>query len=194
MSVFLELAVFGCTTTFSPGPNNILLLSCTSKYGLRRCLPLLFGIWSGLLAILLLCGFGCAWLGEVVPQIVPLAKYVGAAYILYLAYKMLFKTIGSAQAEDQPLTYANGFLLQFLNVKIMMLGITSYSSFLLPLGFHVGRVLLYALVMTLCAGTGNLIWATAGSLLFPFYKRYNKLINTVMTVLLVWCAWKILSL
>ena len=194
MSVFLELAVFGCTTTFSPGPNNILLLSCTSKYGLRRCLPLLFGIWSGLLAILLLCGFGCAWLGEVVPQIVPLAKYVGAAYILYLAYKMLFKTIGSAQAKDQPLTYANGFLLQFLNVKIMMLGITSYSSFLLPLGFHVGRILLYALVMTLCAGTGNLIWATAGSLLFPFYKRYNKLINTVMTVLLVWCAWKILSL
>ena len=194
MSVFLELIVFGCTTTFSPGPNNILLLSCTSKYGLRRCMPLVFGIWTGLLSILLICGFGCAWLGELVPQIVPVAKYIGAAYILYLAYKMLFKKVGSADAEDKPLTYVNGFLLQFLNVKIMMLGITSYSSFIMPLGFHVPYILLYAVIMAACAGTGNIIWATLGSLLFPFYKKYNKVINVVMTLLLLWCAWKIISI
>ena len=47
--------------------------------------------------------------------------------------------------------------------------------------------------MTLCAGTGNLIWATLGSLLFPLYKKYAKAINAVMALLLVWCAWKIVK-
>ena len=99
-AVFLELAAYACATTFSPGPNNILLLSCTSKFGFRKCLPLIFGIWTGLLSVMLICGFGCAWLGELVPQVVPYAKYVGAAYILYLAYRTLLRKTGSADGDS----------------------------------------------------------------------------------------------
>ena len=72
-AVYLDLAAYACATTFSPGPNNILLLSSTSRFGFRRCLPLIFGIWGGLVTIMLLCGFCCAWLGELVPQIGPAA-------------------------------------------------------------------------------------------------------------------------
>ena len=72
----------------------------------------------GGITVMLLCGFGCAWLGELVPQIVPVAKYVGAAYILYLAYRTLMRSPG-AKKEDgpsgKPLSYVNGFLLQFLH-------------------------------------------------------------------------------
>ena len=45
-AVCLELVVSACATTFSPGPNNILLLSSTSTHGFRKCLPLLCGGWS----------------------------------------------------------------------------------------------------------------------------------------------------
>lgn len=194
-AVYLELVISACATTFSPGPNNILLLSSTSTHGFRKCLPLLCGIWTGLLTIMLVCGFGCAVLGELVPQIVPVAKYVGAAYILYLAYRTLLRKAGSAEGgESKPLTYVNGFLLQFLNVKIMMLGISFYSSFVMPYGFHVPSVLAFAVIMAACAGTGNVIWATLGAMLFPIYKRYNKVINVIMALLLVWCAWKIVSI
>ena len=143
---------------------------------------------------MLICGFGCAGLGELVPQIVPVAKYVGAAYILYLAYKMLFKKVTDTQTQDQPLSYGNGFLLQFLNVKILMLGIAAYSGYILPGGFRFSAVLAFAVIMAACAGTGNLIWATVGSLLFPIYSRFNKPINLVMALLLVWCAWKIVNI
>lgn len=195
LAVYLELAVSACATTFSPGPNNILLLSSASTHGFRKCLPLLFGIWTGLLTIMLVCGFGCAALGGLVPQIVPVAKYVGAAYILYLAYRTLLRKAGSAgEGASKPLTYANGFLLQFLNVKIMMLGISFYSSFIMPHGFRVSAVLAFAAIMAVCAGTGNVIWATLGAMLFPIYQRYNKVINVIMALLLVWCAWKIVSI
>lgn len=49
------------------------------------------------------------------------------------------------------------------------------------------------LAVSACAGTGNLIWATLGSLLFLLYKKYAQVINTVMALLLVWCAWKIVK-
>ena len=193
-AVFWELALSACATTFTPGPNNILLLSSTSTFGFRKCRPLIFGIWTGLLTVMLICGFGCAVLGELSPQIVPVAKYVGAAYVLYLAYKTFTRKTGDGTADtSKPLTYVNGFLLQFLNIKIMMLGIAFYSSFILPYGFHVGHVLAFAAIMAACAGTGNLIWATLGTILFPLYKKYAKVINAVMALLLVWCAWKIVK-
>ena len=193
-SVLMELAVSACATTFTPGPNNILLLSSTSTFGFRRCRPLLLGIWVGLITVMLICGFGCAALGELVPQIVPVAKYVGAAYVLYLAYKTFIRKTGSGTADaSQPLTCGNGFLLQFLNIKILMLGIAFYSGYILPYGFHPGHIAAFAVIMTLCAGTGNLIWATLGSLLFPLYSKYARAINTVMALLLVWCAWKIVK-
>ena len=193
-AVFLELALSACATTFTPGPNNILLLSSTSTFGFRRCRPLIFGIWTGLLTVMLICGFGCAALGGLLPQVVPVAKYVGAAYVLYLAYKTLTRSAGSGSTEAKPLTYVNGFLLQFLNIKILMLGVAFYSGYILPHGFHVGYVLVFAAIMTLCAGTGNLIWATLGSALFPLYKRYCRIVNAVMAALLVWCAWKIVAI
>ena len=39
----------------------------------------------------------------------------------------------------------------------------------------------------------NLIWATLGALLYPLYSRYYKFVNAVMALLLLWCAWKIIS-
>ena len=103
---------------------------------------------------MLICGFGCAALGELVPQIVPVAKYIGAAYVLYLAYKTLIRKTGSGTADaSRPLTCGNGFLLQFLNVKILMLGVAFYSGYILPYGFHPGHIAAFAVIMTLCAGT-----------------------------------------
>lgn len=61
-----------------------------------------------------------------------------------------------------------------------MLGIAFYSGYILPYGFHPGHIAAFAVIMMLCAGTGNLIWATLGSLLFPLYKKYAKAINVVM--------------
>ena len=96
----------------------------------------------------------------------PWPEYVGAAYILYLAYRTLMRSPG-AKKEDgpsgKPLSYVNGFLLQFLNVHILMLGIAAYSGYILPHGYTVPAVLCFSVIMAACAATGNLIWATLGA-------------------------------
>lgn len=97
-----------------------------------------------------------------------------------------------AKKEDgpsgKPLSYVNGFLLQFLNVHILMLGIAAYSGYILPHGYTVPAVLCFSVIMAACAATGNLIWATLGALLYPLYSRYYKFVNAVMALLLLWCC------
>lgn len=221
LSVFFALVAYACATTFSPGPNNVLLLSSTGQYGFKKCLPLMRGIWTGLITVMLICGFGCKLLGDLIPSIERYARFVGAAYILWLGYKTLTRHAApdptaasddpgntatttpvtpdphgipahSREHKKKPLSFVNGFLLQFLNVKILMLGIAAYCSFVLPYGTGIPATLIFAITMAACAATGNLIWATVGSLLFPIYNKHYRIFNVIMALLLFWCVYKIL--
>lgn len=200
LSVFFSLVAYACATTFSPGPNNVLLLSSTGQYGFKKCLPLMRGIWTGLITVMLICGFGCKLLGDLIPSIERYARFAGAAYILWLGYKTLTRRSApdpgaSSEAsadKKKPLNFVNGFLLQFLNVKILMLGIAAYCSFVLPHGTTIPATLIFAVTIAACAATGNLIWATVGSLLFPVYSKHYRIFNGIMALLLFWCVYKIL--
>ena len=193
LSLFFSLVAYACATTFSPGPNNVLLLSSTGQYGFKKCLPLMRGIWTGLITVMLICGFGCSLLGELIPIIEKYARFVGATYICYLGYKTLTRPMSSGDnAKSTPLTFVNGFLLQFLNVKILMLGIAAYCSFILPTDSSALPSLIFSITMAVCAACGNLIWATVGSLLLPIYQKHYRIFNIVMALLLFWCVYKVL--
>lgn len=156
------------------------------------------GIWTGLITVMLICGFGCAILGELIPTIEKYARFVGAAYILWLGCRTLTGQQVSLQngekKEQKSLTFVNGFLLQFLNVKILMLGIAAYCSFVLPYATSFFATLIFAVTMAGCAACGNLVWATAGSLLFPVYHKHYRIFHVIMALLLFWCVYKILFL
>ena len=192
LSVYLSFIAYACAATFLPGPNNVLLLSAAGQFGFKKCLPLLLGIWTGLVTVMLLAGTFCTVLESFIPAIAPVFKFVGAAYILYLAWQTFRRKPSSTEdVELKPLKFRTGFLLQFLNVKVIMLGLAAFPGYFLPYGHSVFLVVLFAVTMTACCGTGNLIWAVAGSLIYPFYSRYYKWINAAMALLLVYCAVKI---
>lgn len=196
LATYFSFLAYGVATMVLPGPNNVLLLSAAGQFGFRKCLRLMCGIWTGLLAIQLLAGTFCTVLGVLVPKVAPYFKFVGAAYILYLAW-MTFrrKPVDPKTGEgSRPLTFLNGFALQFLNVKVIMLGLAAFSGYFQPCGRSVGLVLLFGVSMAACCGTGNLLWAIAGSLICPIYNRYYRTINTFMAILLVYCAGKILMI
>ena len=187
------MTISAALTVWSPGPNNILMLSTASKYGVKKNLKLMLGIWTGSLTLMCLCGLFCSTLGKIVPGIQPVMKYVGAAYILYLAWQTWKrKPPKDNEAEKEP-SYVMGLLLQFLNVKIMIYGLTMFSSFILPYESRIPVLFLFAVYLMILGGIGNLIWAFAGNVLRRFYENHYKLMNAVMALLLVWCSLRVIG-
>ncbi|MDO4307259.1 MAG: LysE family transporter [Eubacteriales bacterium] len=193
-SVFLDMSVSAAVTVWSPGPNNILLLSTASKYGIRRNLKLLLGIWSGSLTLMCLSGIFCSTLGRVIPGIQIYMKYAGAAYILWLAWQTLKRKPPEESGDSKEPSYLMGLFLQLLNVKIILYGLTMFSTFILPYETRIPMLFLYAVYLMVLGAIGNLIWAFAGNLLKQFYEVHYKLMNLVMALLLIWCAARILGI
>lgn len=194
LAAFWEMTITACITVWSPGPNNIFLLSSASRYGIWKNLKFMLGIWTGSLTLMVLSGIFCSALAEIVPGIQPVMKYVGALYLLYLAWQTYRRLPpGENQAEQVP-TYPMGILLQLVNVKIIVYGLTMFSSFILPFENRPPVLLGFAFYLMVLGAMGNLIWAFAGNILRWIYDRHYRLMNTIMAVLLLWCVLRILGI
>ena len=132
-TVFIEMTLSAILTVWSPGPNNILLLSTASKYGVSGNLRFMTGIWSGSLTLMCLSGLFCSTLGKIVPGIQPVMKYLGAAYVLYLAWQTWRRLPPSDSTQEKKPTWIMGFFLQLINVKIIIYGLTIF--YLMKQGF-----------------------------------------------------------
>lgn len=194
ISVFLDMTLSAIITVWSPGPNNILLLSTASQYGVKKNLRFMLGIWTGSLTLMCLSGIFCSTLGHIIPGIQPVMKYIGAAYILYLAWQTAKRQPPSAKVQEKEPSYVMGIFLQLVNVKIIIYGLTMFSSYILPYESSIPILFFFAVYLMILGALGNLIWAFAGNVLNRFYAGHYKVMNAVMALLLVWCALRIIGI
>lgn len=190
---FIDLTITSMITVWSPGPNNILLLSTASRYGVRKNMPFMLGIWAGATLVMSLCGFLGQVLLSVIPGIQPVMKVIGAIYLMYLAWGTYNRKPLSSGAEQKLPTFLMGFTLQLVNAKMIIHGITMFSSYIFPFVQSTPWILLFVLYFVVMGAIGNLLWAFAGNALNRVYTAYYKQMNLIMALLLVWCALKILG-
>src|SRR6185436_1341845 len=82
------LLMFVVVTLFTPGPNNTMLMSSGLNFGFRRGLPHLWGVALGFAFMVLAVGLGLGAVFHAYPLLYTGLKYVGAAYLLYLAWQI----------------------------------------------------------------------------------------------------------
>ncbi|HCR3983937.1 TPA: cysteine/O-acetylserine transporter [Kluyvera ascorbata] len=174
-------------TALTPGPNNILALSSVNQHGLRRSARVLAGMSAGFLVLMLLCGLFTYALISVMPSITRWLVWIGAAYILWLAWKIATSS-STAEANTQPLGFWLSFGLQFANVKIILYGITALSAFVLPYTQDMFWVIAVSVLLAVIGSLGNLIWALAGHLFQSLFRRHGRSVNIILALLLVYCA------
>ena len=85
-SLLLALTAFGAVMAFTPGPNNIMVLSSGLTYGFRRSLPHIAGIAFGIAFMVAATGLGLGAIFFTWPILQTILKYAGIAYLLYLAW------------------------------------------------------------------------------------------------------------
>ena len=84
-SLLIAFVVFAAVMSFTPGPNNIMVLSSGLTYGFRRTLPHIAGITIGFAFMVGAVGVGLGAVFIAYPVLQTILKYAGAAYLIYLA-------------------------------------------------------------------------------------------------------------
>ncbi len=189
-SIILSYLPYTLVTAFTPGPNNIVSLYAISQQGWRRGKDVVLGIAVGFLCVMLLCAVCCYQLAQMVPALTGILKYVGAAYIIYLAIHVACSR--PADGEGKQISFVNGFLLQFMNVKIILYAITVYTAYVLPYGASFQTLLIHVAVITVIGVSGTITWAIAGGVLQRFLQKYYRPFNIIMALILLWCAGSLL--
>lgn len=175
-------------TALTPGPNNILALSSVNQYGLRRSIRVLMGMTAGFLVLMLACGAFTFTLISLLPSLTRWLVWIGAGYILWLAWRIASHSPTTSNGSGHPLSFWVSFWLQFANVKIILYGITALSAFVLPYTQDIFWVTAVSILLAVIGCVGNLVWALAGHLFQSLFRRHGQGVNLVLALLLVYCA------
>lgn len=147
----MAVATYAFVSSITPGPNNTMLLASGVNFGIRRTLPHLFGISSGFAFMTLILGTGLHQVFMHWPELLDVLRYVGVAYMVYLAYRIATSVPPSHDVAPQgrPLGFWAAAAFQWVNIKAVFMAITAITVYasgddrLLPL---LALVVLFSLV------------------------------------------------
>jgi len=187
-SLLTAFILFALVMCFTPGPNNIMLLSSAVTYGFRRTLPHIMGITIGFAFMVGAVGLGLGTVFVAYPVLESILKYAGAAYLIYLAVAIAMAGPAKPGQDNQrgPMTFWGAAVFQWVNVKgwVMVIGtITAYAGIAsFPWNIAIQTALSLLLGVVACS-----TWAVFGSALRPLLtsRRTVRAFNIVMAVLLL---------
>ncbi|MBK3496493.1 LysE family transporter [Viridibacillus sp. YIM B01967] len=192
MPVFSFL-LFVFITSFTPGPNNIMAMAFANKYGLKKTIKFCLGVGVGFFVITLLCSFLNVILTSAMPIIEFPLTIFGVGYMLYLAFKILTSKDNDGGNNDGNRNFfLIGILLQFVNPKGILFGITVVATFILPYYASYFSYLLFSLFLGMVGLMSTFSWSLFGSIFQKLLLQYRQQFNIIMAVLLVYSAFSIL--
>jgi threonine/homoserine/homoserine lactone efflux protein len=184
----LALVSFAFATSITPGPNNIMLTASGVNFGFARTIPHMLGIGAGFMALLVAVGLGVGAIFAAAPQLQTVLKLVGAAYILWLAWRVATagKVGDAAGQRARPMTFCEAAAFQWVNPKAWVMAIGAMSVYVRP--DHAAAdisfvTLIFGLVNVPSVGT----WAAFGHALRNALRDPAKvrIFNIAMALLLV---------
>ncbi|MGO3741460.1 LysE family translocator [Kerstersia sp.] len=160
-----SLALFMFASSITPGPNNVMLAASGLNFGFRRSVPHMLGISLGMMSMLILVGAGMGSLFLNFPWIYTALRYAGAAYLLYLAWRIA--TAGGMEHTSQrgrPMTLMEALLFQWVNPKAWIMVVGAIAAYVPQQNFFVNLA-----AATLLSGLVNLpcisVWTLCGTAL-----------------------------
>ncbi len=192
--LLLAFAAYAFVTSITPGPNNTMLLVSGANFGFRSTIPHLLGVNLGFSGMVLAVGLGVGGIFTAFPILHDILRYVGALYLLYLAWQIARS--GGLNAEGgggKPLTFLQAAAFQWVNPKAWIMAVGAVSTYTPQNGFFL-NILIVTLVYFLINGPCIVAWAGFGTMLKRFLGNpvYLRIFNVVMALLLVASLYPIL--
>ncbi len=193
---FTAFVIFVLVTTFTPGPNNITSLSFCLNQGYRKTIPYMLGIICGLFVVQLIIATALFSVSSsAISQAVDWMKYIGAAYIIYLAYKTLKMNINWDEKSLVKSHFLDGFLFQAINPKVYFFSVTIFSTFINYTEVTFPQLLVVSALMSTLTFIAVSVWGLIGALIKQIFQNslYTKIFGAVMSLSLLYTAYLILG-
>jgi len=186
VSSLIGIAVFGFVTSVTPGPNNTYLLTSGMNFGTRRSLTYINGIMVGLVLMFSAIYLGVGALFDAYPQIQEWLKYVGFAYILYMAYGIISSSFASKHEEIRQVGFFRATLFQLVNPKAWIVVMSVVAAYL-PEQPTLPQVAWTLAVFLIATYPGAVIWAAFGEAMSGLLSKTTprRIFNITAAVLLV---------
>jgi threonine/homoserine/homoserine lactone efflux protein len=187
-SLLIAFVVFAAVMYFTPGPNNIMVLSSGLTYGFRPTIPLIAGITIGCAFMVGAVGLGLGTIFITYPVLQTILKYAGAAYLIYLAAAIAMSEPVTPGQDNRrrPMTFWGAVLFQWVNVKgwVMVIGtITAYAG----IARFPWNIMIQVALNLFLGVLATSIWTLSGSSLRSLLtsRKAVRAFNIVMAALLL---------
>lgn len=189
LSLLPSFLVYCYIGAITPGPANLCSLSAALRYGKGPALKQWRGLFAGF-AVDSMAAMTLAYLlGNIISGYVGYLTWVGAAYLLWMAWHML-RSAGTPLTETDPAypSFRNGLLVQLTNVKVMIYCFTAQTAYVLPYTQKFLPLLAVGVFLPFTGPIANLVWLFAGVSLQKLFVQHRKTVDIVMALSLVLCA------
>jgi threonine/homoserine/homoserine lactone efflux protein len=194
MAQLVALLGFSFVSSFTPGPNNILLWASGATFGFRRTLPHVVGTALGIGVMAIVSGAGIAALVSSVPQVGVGMRLAGSVYLVWLAWRIVRSGALKQGSVARPLGVGGAMAFQVLNPKAWIFALGAMTTFrpeALPV--MTGTVVVALVMMSMIIPAAS-VWAGAGDAMSRWLsgERTRRAVSVVLgamvigTIVLVW--------
>lgn len=192
----IALTLFAVVMSVTPGPNNVMLLTSGLNFGVRRTVPHMVGITAGVTVMVAAVGFGLSGVFHAVPWLLTVLKWVGAAYMLWLAWQIAnaapVDAVGPT-VQVRPMSALSAAAFQWVNPKAWVMAVTAIATY--GAVGSLWTVLVVAGVFGLVSIPSVSVWAVFGAALRRVLSdpRHVRWFNRAMAALLVLSLWPLVA-
>lgn len=179
--------IYCIVVTFTPGPSNIVILSSVQQVGARQTMQYVWGATLAFGLLLTASAFLNHLLAGVLPGILKVMQIVGGLYMVYLAYQ-IYKMGTTEDAPKQVTGFWNGFIMQFVNPKVVLFTFTVIPSYVLPFYQSSFSSFLFVMLITFIGFLAYSSWVVFGAVFKKLLNRHQKLLSILMALFLLYSA------
>ena len=188
-----SFAIFAASQVGTPGPANMALLATGARFGFRAALPFVAGVALGKQLVIWPVGYGLMELAAHAPWVFEALKYISAAYITWLAWKVANMRLKTQAGGEGAPGFLSGLIVHPLNPKAWAMIVGGFTAFVTPGTPTFEATATIAAVLLGCQLVLHPIWTfagdriartVAGTALEPYLMR-SLAVLTVASVLFV---------
>jgi threonine/homoserine/homoserine lactone efflux protein len=172
---------------FTPGPNNLMLMTSSARFGIARTVPHALGVVLGFPLMTFVVGLGLGEVFEAFPSLKTILKFAAAAYFLWMAWTLLGLKLHEAGGAERPMRTYEAALFQWINPKAWAMAVSLVALVVDAGPNRLWTIVWLTLGCLLIAPFSSVLWMVFGQQLEAILRRTGteRFLGAILALLMV---------